>query len=342
MKISRFEHDGVTRVGVLVEDDAIRLLATDVTIFELLAAAPNKREQLVTRRADTLVRGEDVLWLAPIVPPSVRDFISFEEHIEGMVKPSGNPVKQEWYEEPSCYYSNPAAVCGPFDDVPLPPGCEVFDFELEVAAVIGNPGSNLTLAEAGAHIAAYTIFNDWSARDIQRRELAGVHGPVKAKDSASTLGPVLVTADELEPVSQRRPAGPRTAGFAERRAVRQRYARESGLLVRADARVRLARNAAGDRRRDRLGDLWVGLPRRDLGPPWPPGSTAAEGRRRGRNDCSGDRHNPKPRSGRTSRASDRRRGHARAISSRAQLVSRPRARVRPTSRCRRRRAAPRR
>jgi len=81
----------------------------------------------------------------------------------------------------------------------MPPGCAVFDFELEVAVVIGIPGSNLPLAEAGGHIAAYTIFNDWSARDIQRIELAGVHGPVKAKDSATTLGPVLVTADELEP-----------------------------------------------------------------------------------------------------------------------------------------------
>ncbi len=199
MKIARFEHDGATRVGVVVEDDSLRVLAADVTVFELLAAAPSEREQLVAREAETLVRSDDVRWLAPIVPPSVRDFISFEEHIEGMVRPSGNPVKPEWYEEPSCYYSNPAAVCGPFDDVPVPPGCAVFDFELEVAVVIGNPGSNLTVAEAGAHIAAYTIFNDWSARDIQRIELAGVHGPVKAKDSATTLGPVLVTADELEP-----------------------------------------------------------------------------------------------------------------------------------------------
>ena len=199
MKIARFAHNGVTRVGVLVDDDAIRLLATDVSVFDLLAAAPSEREALVTRAAETLVRSDDARWLAPIVPPSVRDFISFEEHIQGMVKPSGNPVKPEWYEGPSCYYANPAAVWGPFDDVPVPPGCEVFDFELEVAAVIGTAGSNLTVAEAGAHIAAYTIFNDWSARDIQRIELTGIHGPVKAKDSTTTLGPMLVTADELEP-----------------------------------------------------------------------------------------------------------------------------------------------
>jgi 2-keto-4-pentenoate hydratase/2-oxohepta-3-ene-1,7-dioic acid hydratase in catechol pathway len=87
---------------------------------------------------------------------------------------------------------------GAHDDVPIPPGCEVFDYELEVAAVIGRDGRDLTPAEAREHILGYTIFNDWSARDLQFAEMQVGLGPAKGKDSAITLGPWIVTADELE------------------------------------------------------------------------------------------------------------------------------------------------
>lgn len=83
--------------------------------------------------------------------------------------------------------------------MPIPPGCRVFDFELEVAAVIGRAGRDLTPAQARDHIAGYLIMNDWSARDLQSREMQVNLGPAKGKDTATTLGPWLVTADELEP-----------------------------------------------------------------------------------------------------------------------------------------------
>jgi 2-keto-4-pentenoate hydratase/2-oxohepta-3-ene-1,7-dioic acid hydratase in catechol pathway len=88
---------------------------------------------------------------------------------------------------------------GPYDDVPVPPGSEELDFELEVAAVVGNGGSDLSPGEAESHIAGFCVMNDWSARDLQRREMKLSMGPVKGKDFATTLGPLLVTPDELEP-----------------------------------------------------------------------------------------------------------------------------------------------
>ena len=90
-------------------------------------------------------------------------------------------------------------MLGPDDPVPVPAGEQRLDYELEVAAVLGRGGSDLTPASAHDCIAGYTIFNDWSARDLQRREMQVNLGPCKGKDFATTLGPVLVTADELEP-----------------------------------------------------------------------------------------------------------------------------------------------
>jgi 2-keto-4-pentenoate hydratase/2-oxohepta-3-ene-1,7-dioic acid hydratase in catechol pathway len=108
-------------------------------------------------------------------------------------------VPPVWFEQPVFYFSNPAAILGPGDDVPISPGCEAFDYEVEVAAVVGRAGSDLTPAEAESHIAGYTIFCDWSARDVQQRESTVGLGPAKGKDGATSIGPVLVTPDELEP-----------------------------------------------------------------------------------------------------------------------------------------------
>jgi 2-keto-4-pentenoate hydratase/2-oxohepta-3-ene-1,7-dioic acid hydratase in catechol pathway len=110
----------------------------------------------------------------------------------------------DWYELPVFYFSNPAAIVGPGEDVAVPPGCEELDYELEVAAVVGLGGRDLDADEAERHIAGFCVMNDWSARDIQRREMKLSMGPVKGKDFATTLGPVLVTPDELEPYRRAR------------------------------------------------------------------------------------------------------------------------------------------
>lgn len=137
---------------------------------------------------------------APIPrPPSVRDFLSFEEHCRNASQALGRDVAPVWYRQPVFYFSNPVAVLGPSDDVPISPGSTAFDYEVEVAAVVGKGGSDLTAAEAEACIAGYTLLCDWSARDLQGAEMSAGLGPAKGKDSATSLGPVLVTPDELEP-----------------------------------------------------------------------------------------------------------------------------------------------
>lgn len=107
------------------------------------------------------------------------------------------PVDQRHLEVPGFYFSNAAAVIGPHDDVAISPGSEMFDFELEVAAVIGTPGSSIPREKAEEHIAGYLIFCDWSARDLQIQERALQLGPAKGKDGANSLGPMLVTPDEI-------------------------------------------------------------------------------------------------------------------------------------------------
>jgi 2-keto-4-pentenoate hydratase/2-oxohepta-3-ene-1,7-dioic acid hydratase in catechol pathway len=109
-------------------------------------------------------------------------------------------MEPDWYELPVFYFSNPASIVRGGDDVATPPGCAELDFELEVAAVVGRAGRDLDAGDASAHIAGFTIMNDWSARDLQRREMKLNLGPAKGKDFATTLGPFLVTPDELSDV----------------------------------------------------------------------------------------------------------------------------------------------
>ncbi|GAA2493999.1 fumarylacetoacetate hydrolase family protein [Streptomyces longisporus] len=142
----------------------------------------------------------DVRLLAPLQPPTLRDFVTFEEHVEGVRRSVDGSagVPEQWYAAPTFYFTNPYAVYGPGDDIPMPPGSGVLDFELEVAAVIGKEGRDLTPEQAREHIVGYTILNDWSARDLQSAEMRVGLGPCKGKDTATTLGPYLVTADELD------------------------------------------------------------------------------------------------------------------------------------------------
>ena len=134
-------------------------------------------------------RLDDVRLLAPVQnPPSVRDFYAFEQHVKNARAVTGRgEVVPEWYEIPAFYFSNPAAIYGPDDEIPYPRGTQKLDYELEVAAVIG----------AGGEVAGFTVMNDWSARDLQRQEMAIGLGPAKGKDFATSLGPVIVPPDEL-------------------------------------------------------------------------------------------------------------------------------------------------
>jgi fumarylacetoacetate (FAA) hydrolase len=144
--------------------------------------------------------------LPPLVRPmSLRDFYAFEQHVVTAHANRGKEVPPQWYKFPVFYFSNPNAIFGPDETVPYPSSTQALDFELEVACIIGRPGINLSPEMAERHIFGYTIFNDWSARDVQREEMAVGLGPAKGKDFASSLGPTIVTPDELAPYSAGRP-----------------------------------------------------------------------------------------------------------------------------------------
>ncbi len=140
----------------------------------------------------------DVRLLAPVPHPrSLRDFFGFEQHVKTGFARRGEPMPKEWYEIPVYYKSGHHNILGPEEDVRWPGFTERFDYELELAAVIGRKGSNIPAAKALDYIAGLTVMNDFSARDIQRREMAVRLGPAKGKDWATALGPWMVTLDEI-------------------------------------------------------------------------------------------------------------------------------------------------
>ena len=132
---------------------------------------------------------DEVELLSPVLhPPSVRDFYAFEQHVKTAHANRGLEVSPEWYQQPVFYFSNPAAMFGPDAEIPYPDGTRELDYELEVAAVIGADGA----------IGGFTIMNDWSARDLQRKEMKVGLGPAKGKDFATSIGPIVVTPDEFD------------------------------------------------------------------------------------------------------------------------------------------------
>ncbi len=130
-------------------------------------------------------------------PTSLRDFYAFEQHVRTANENRGREVPQEWYEIPVFYFSNHTAIYGPGEAIPYPSYSSALDYELEVACVIGKPGRDIPADKAEEHIFGYMIYNDWSARDVQRKEMAVGLGPAKGKDFAQSFGPYLVTPDEL-------------------------------------------------------------------------------------------------------------------------------------------------
>lgn len=199
MRLARYEHGGGVHAGVVDGDGAaVRPLAPGTDPIDVLQRSPAERAALETGDPVPLAQ---VRLLPPLQPPTIRDFMTFERHIEGagMLRDREHPIADQWYAAPAFYFTNPHGLVGAHDDVAIPPGCTLLDFELEVAAVIGRAGRNLRPEEAGDHIAGYAILNDWSARDLQGAEMLVGLGPAKGKDFALTLGPWIVTADELEP-----------------------------------------------------------------------------------------------------------------------------------------------
>jgi len=151
-----------------IEGDKVVQLAAQ-TLQSFFTGGGTAREHAEYNLADVDLR-------SPVLhPPSVRDFMAFEEHVRTARARRGAEVPPEWYEIPVFYFSNPAAIYGPGEEVPYPQGTNELDYELEVAAIIGAEG----------RVAGFTLMNDWSARDLQRQELRVGLGPAKGKDFAT-------------------------------------------------------------------------------------------------------------------------------------------------------------
>jgi fumarylacetoacetate (FAA) hydrolase len=170
---------GTLRVGVVADDRVQQVEAGSV--IEWLSG----RGRAAVSQTWSL---DEVALMAPVPdPPSVRDFYAFEGHVAAGWRRRELPIPSYWYEAPAFYFSNPASIIGPNVSVRRPAATRMLDFELEIAGVIGKDGT----------IAGFTLMNDWSARDVQRQEMAVLLGPAKSKDFATSLGPWLVTPEEL-------------------------------------------------------------------------------------------------------------------------------------------------
>ncbi len=199
MRLARYRsgRDGSVWVG-LVTDELVTPVADGVgrTGQEaLLAVAMGRPSVPAAIGAPEPI--DRVQLLAPVPePPSIRDFYAFEAHVAAARRSRGLEMEPDWYELPVFYFSDPAAVLGPGEDV-RPPATEELDYELEVAAVIGVEVADVAAEHWLDVVAGFTVMNDWSARDLQRREMAIGLGPAKGKDFATSLGPVLVTPEEV-------------------------------------------------------------------------------------------------------------------------------------------------
>jgi 2-keto-4-pentenoate hydratase/2-oxohepta-3-ene-1,7-dioic acid hydratase in catechol pathway/glyoxylase-like metal-dependent hydrolase (beta-lactamase superfamily II) len=205
MRWLTFRDDSGERTGVLSGDGkTIHPLTPGVSLLDLIGRGAAVLQELgndALRSAST-VPLDRVTLMAPIPrPPSIRDSLCFLDHMRNCqaAMGGGRVLKDAWYRIPAFYFACPSTVLGPYGDAPMAPGSVWQDFELEIAAVIGTAGKDLSVADAERSIVGYMIFNDWSARDLQQLEGQLAIGQAKGKDSGVTLGPYLVTPDELEP-----------------------------------------------------------------------------------------------------------------------------------------------
>ncbi|MBI2070180.1 MAG: fumarylacetoacetate hydrolase family protein [Elusimicrobia bacterium] len=197
------------RLGVLAGNSVIDLAsASDGIIPSAMTAFLEGGEQLwrqarsIAAKApgDAVIALGDVRLKSPVPEPaSLKDFTAYEEHAKAGAARRGETLSAHWYELPAYYKGNPRATYGPDDEIPWPYYTEKFDFECEIACVIGKKGKNIPPEKAQDYIFGYMIFNDFSARDIQKKEMTIRLGLNKGKDFANAFGPYLLTADEVDP-----------------------------------------------------------------------------------------------------------------------------------------------
>lgn len=228
MKLVTFEYEGRALLGALVDDMVMDLQAAhtmqryidkegDVLLPNEMNAFLREGNSAMdtARKVETWFRtegtpteskGERIAWplaevtlLAPVPDPtSMRDAYAFRQHVEAARRNRGVDMIPEYDEIPIFYFTNHNATTGPGVVEVMDLHLDKLDFELECAIVIGREGRNISAAEADDYIAGYTVMNDWSARALQMHEMKLNLGPAKGKDFATSIGPWLVTKDELQ------------------------------------------------------------------------------------------------------------------------------------------------
>jgi fumarylacetoacetate (FAA) hydrolase len=198
-----FAHDSVLhRQPVTTLDDH---LARGLRVDALADLVEGFEPGAVPADDDAVLDIDDLDVGLPVLrPPAFRDFYAFERHVGTMWERRGQPIPEAWYRLPIFYFSNVADLRGPGEPVWAPRGSAELDYELEVGALVDTPATNLLAARGEEAIGGYFIINDWSARDLQRDETTVRLGPAKGKDFATSMGPWLVTPDEI---GDRRAAG---------------------------------------------------------------------------------------------------------------------------------------
>jgi 2-keto-4-pentenoate hydratase/2-oxohepta-3-ene-1,7-dioic acid hydratase in catechol pathway len=228
VKLVSYDDRGRALVGMLVDDTRIIPLSSGYasllreagaeapraeavaesvfgTMVQLIGAGDWGKEQ-AGRTADHVLSAREemvadlgsVRLLAPLRPVALRDCIAFETHLKNVYENlGGKPVPPDFYKIPVYYKGNHDTVVGPDTDVEWPSYSNEWDYELEMGVVIGRSGVDIPVEQAESHIYGLTIFNDFSARDVLRPEIAIGLGPAKAKDFATAIGPWLVTMDEI-------------------------------------------------------------------------------------------------------------------------------------------------
>ncbi len=237
MKFVTYRDDQSERLGAITDDVVVDLHAASVarsmrdcawfsSMQALIEAGPpavDVARDLMRSAASAQRRPlANTMLLSPLPrPPQMRDFLCFETHMRQagdavatltarassdpkaalaeLARSGPRPIPAVWYRQPIYYKCNRFAVQGTDAEIHWPAYSTVMDYELEIAAIIGRKGRDIAREDASQHIFGFTIFNDFSARDAQAREMSGPLGPAKGKDfdGANILGPCIVTPDEI-------------------------------------------------------------------------------------------------------------------------------------------------
>jgi fumarylacetoacetate (FAA) hydrolase len=211
MKIVSYHINNEAKGGLLVNDKVIAFKDIDVNlpsqVHELLqdwSIHYNTLLQLSNTTINELAQQKGIAiqhvnLLAPITKAtSCRDGYAFRQHVAAARRNRGVPMIPEFDQYPIFYFTNHNAITGPGNIYCMPDHFKKLDFELEVAIVIGKQGRNIKAKDADSYIAGLTIMNDMSARTLQMEEMLLNLGPAKGKDFSTTIGPWLVTLDELK------------------------------------------------------------------------------------------------------------------------------------------------